>query len=428
MSEPQVGGDGVAGESLASAGVVPAWAEGAGDGATSSEPRLYYPALDGLRFLAFLLVYWFHRGFPQVTAGVNRAARWVSSQGEGLAWIPRDLGLRWEGNGWVGVEIFFTLSGFLIATLLLREEEKFGRIDWRSFWVRRILRIWPLYYTVLLLALTIVPWSQGQLGGDFFNNFLRQQLAAFLLFLGNWSMAFRGAPPNDMLSVLWSVCVEEQFYLLAPIVLVLVPKRWRMGLVVALIGAGIFSRYELARRGAPPLLFQFGSITHLDTLLSGVLLAMVVHPRGAPRKGWSAWVQVAEVVMLVLFVVALSQRGLSKGNVGRQTWDLVVVWGLTVGLLAIMVRRKTALGTALSNPRIVWLGKVSYGLYMLHEFALWGAKLWFQRMGWFPNKEVLETIAAFALTLILAGVSYYFLERPFLRLKRGWTRVPSRPV
>jgi peptidoglycan/LPS O-acetylase OafA/YrhL len=95
---------------------------------------------------------------------------------------------------------------------------------------------------------------------------------------------------------------------------------------------------------------------------------------------------------------------------------MVAVWG------------KGRLQTALSYSRIVWLGKISYGLYMYHEVALWARERLQGRLPWFPNKEELLSIGALALTIALAAASYYGYERRFLRLKRTWTRVPSRPV
>ena len=99
--------------------------------------RVYFPELDGLRFLAFFLVFLFHQGI----------SRPVLSKliGHGAAGCCIE-------NGWVGVQLFFILSGYLITTLLLREEAAFGRIDLRAFWVRRIMRIWPLYYLIVVLV------------------------------------------------------------------------------------------------------------------------------------------------------------------------------------------------------------------------------------------------------------------------------------
>ncbi len=338
-----------------------------------------------------------------------------------------DLGTRLQFNGWAGVQIFFVLSGFLITTLLLREERRYGRIDLRAFWARRILRIWPLYYLVLLLAMFLVPGVEGTLTTDAVTLFIRQQFPAFLAFLGNWSMGLKGPPPNDAISVLWSVCVEEQFYILCPLLLVVVPRRARVPVLLGLVALAVGVRRDMAQRQVAPLLFQFSTITHLDSLLSGVLLAFFLMRFGA-RPGLrraSGW---ATLPVVLAFAWLMTRPDLAKRSVGHATWDYVAIWGLSCATIAVLVLRQGWLNAVLGYSRVVWLGKISYGLYMYHEIALWFGRRTFQSMRWFPNKEILQTIACLALTVGMAAASYYLYERRFLALKRTWTRVPSRPV
>lgn len=389
--------------------------------------RNYFPELDGLRFFAFALVYLFHQGVPQWNSWVRSLLGLFFDSERVRIGDLRDLGLRIQYNGWVGVQIFFVLSGFLITTLLLREERRYGRVDLRYFWVRRILRIWPLYYLVLLIAVFVVPglshdglWNLGM------KRFLSQQFPAFLAFLGNWSMGFLGPPPNDAASVLWSVCVEEQFYIVCPILLVFIPRLARVPALVVLASLGIVARYVMAQRGTPPLLFQYGSLAHLDSLLSGVLLAFLLY-----RYGHATWLRrgaaVLPIPVLLAFGWLLTRPEFGRNDLSRLTWDYVALWLATCGLITALVVREGWLNAVLGYSRVVWLGRISYGLYMYHEIALWLGKWWFESMGWFPNKEILQTIACFSLTVGISALSYYYFERPFLTLKRGWTRVPSRP-
>ncbi len=172
------------------------------------------------------MVFLFHGGFPEsiVRQVIGRAA-------------ARAL----RGNGGYGVQLFFILSGYLITTLLLREEARYGRIALRAFWVRRILRIWPLYYLVVAIGFFVLPGLDGQLGTPYHRELLRVHLWPFLVFAGNWSMALvRPAP--DWLSVLWSVCVEEQFYLVVPLFVAVVSPRFRVPLVAAMIAGSIAVR------------------------------------------------------------------------------------------------------------------------------------------------------------------------------------------
>ncbi len=387
--------------------------------------RIYFPQLDGLRFIAFFLVYLFHGGIPEFSGWVNGLVRGLGGGGSGS---KADWGYTIRANGWVGVQLFFILSGFLIATLLLREEDRFGRIDLRAFWVRRILRIWPLYYWIVFLGFFVLAWVDGSLLHESYQQRqLGQHLPAFLLFLGNWSMGLIGPVWTDALSVLWSVCVEEQFYLLCPILIAWVPSRGRTAVVVTLMGASILGRYLMARANVNVLLFQYGTITQLDTLLSGVLLALILHrfPPGDPAARWTGWLQ------WPVWIGAgwvMTRRDLAHGTVAERTWGFVGLWLVGAGIVAVIVVRHGWPSRLLSHRWFVWLGRVSYGLYMYHEITLWLGRKIADALGWFPNKEILTTAGCLALTIGTAGLSYYAIERPFLRWKRSWTRVPSRPV
>jgi peptidoglycan/LPS O-acetylase OafA/YrhL len=375
-------------------------------------PRIYFPELDGLRFIAFLMVYLFHGGLPRgmVSRLIGRTAA------DALA-----------DNGGYGVQLFFILSGYLITALLLREEARFGRIDLRAFWVRRILRIWPLYYLIVVVGFFLLPGLEGHWRHPGYAQTLRIHLLPFLGFLGNWSMALVSPIPYDWLSVLWSVCVEEQFYLLVPLLIAWVGARYRRPFVATLVAGAIAIRWVCASRYGSQLLVVFNTFAQFDTLGSGVLLALFLGWQGdRPRlKRWLRWLQ------WPLYVAAgwvMAQPHLGHGSTWHRTWDFVWVWLCGVGIVMVAVWGKGWLRAALSYSRLVWLGKISYGLYMYHEIALWARARLYERLPWFANKEELLSIGALALTIGLAALSYYAYERKFLELKRAWTRVPSRPV
>jgi peptidoglycan/LPS O-acetylase OafA/YrhL len=376
-----------------------------------SGERVYFPELDGLRFIAFLMVFLFHGGLPE--SMVRQA-------------IGRTAARALRENGGYGVQLFFILSGYLITTLLLREEARYGRVALRAFWIRRILRIWPLYYLLILIGFFILPGLDGQLGTTSHRELLQIHLLPFLGFVGNWSMALiRPAP--DWLSVLWSVCVEEQFYLIVPLFIAMVAPRLRRPLVLALIVGATAVRGWCAHRYESQLMIVFNTFAQFDTLLSGVLLAMVLGwDRDRPRlTRWLRWLQWP---LYVAFGWIMTWPHLGHGTPGHRTFDFVWVWLCGVGVVVVAVWGKGALASFLSTPSLVWLGKISYGLYMYHEVALWARERLLGRLPWFPNKEELLSIGALALTIGLAAASYYGYERRFLRLKRNWTRVPSRPV
>ena len=385
--------------------------------------RVYFPELDGLRFVAFAMVYLFHRGVPQW----NRWVAWLLSPVNALVAPPPDLGRRLAEGGWVGVQLFFILSGFLITTLLLREEDMNGRIDLRAFWIRRILRIWPLYYLTLFLTFIVLPACDGVLTTTDYRRFLAHQGLPFLLFGGNWSMGLLGPAPFDHQTILWSVCVEEQFYLPAPLLIAFVPRRYRILVVVLGIAAGVVSRFLMARAGAGPLLFQYATTTQLDTLLAGVALALGLHGR-SPGPRLRRCAALVSCLGGAAWVGLMMQPGLAHGSIERRTCDFVWLWLAGSCLIGGLAVGGGPLRRVLAYPRFVWLGRISYGLYMFHEIALWASGKLFDALGFVLNGEELHTLTSLALTVGLAAASYYGLERPFLRRKTRWTRVASRPV
>ncbi len=374
--------------------------------------RVYFPELDGLRFVAFMMVYLFHGGIPQ-----GLLARLVGSK---VAAVFRD-------NGGYGVQLFFILSGYLITALLLREEARYGRIALKAFWVRRILRIWPLYYLVVVIGFFLLPAIDGHWGTPGYATTLRIHLLAFLCFLGNWSMALVSPIAYDWLSVLWSVCVEEQFYIIVPLLIAFVPARGRRPLVGLLIFGSIAARWACAQRSGSQLLIVFNTFAQFDTLLSGVLLALVLG-WSRDRPSLTRWLRWLQWPLYLVIGWVLSQPHLGHGTVYHRTWDFVWVWLCGLGVVVVAVWGEGWLRAALSYSRIVWLGKISYGLYMYHEVAFWAREHARSLLPWFPNNEELITIGTLALTIGLAAASYYGYERRFLELKRRWTRVPSRPV
>ncbi len=393
--------------------------------------RVYFPELDGLRFFAFLLVYIFHGGIPQLAWGIDRVSHAlgnVTPTPRGS--VPWSLGRTIASNGWVGVQLFFLLSGYLIATLLLREEQRDGRIDLRAFWMRRILRIWPLYYSIVLLTFFLLPILDGATWSGVIRPLWTHHLPAFLAFLGNWSMALIGPVPYDAISILWSVCVEEQFYLFCPLLLAWVRPSARIGVVLTMMAGAIVARWmsaeALARQAITPIHFQFSTLTQLDTLLSGVLLALLTSGRTIRLRPLAdvAIKTLAGVGGLAILVRdGFAQRGPIERAVG-----FVALWSVGLAIVAASASGRGVWGAILRHPRLVRLGRISYGLYMYHEIAFWMQRRLFDLVGWFPFQEFFATIASFALTVGLASASYRYLETPFLRRKSRWSRVASRPI
>ncbi len=350
-------------------------------------PRVYYPSLDALRFFAFLLVFFMHvTGF--------------TAPGSFL----RPLGA-------FGVPVFFLLSAYLITTLLLIEKDRTGTVHVGAFYLRRVLRIWPLYYLCLVLFLSLDRFLP-------FGRMVPHAVAAFACFLGNWSLLRHGWTDSP-LDPLWTISVEEQFYMLAPVLARLASPR-ALGAICAAVMA---VAYTVAFRVAPyyfptdPPLWC-NSFFHFQFFSAGMLIALVFRHRTIRFSPVGQLLLVAAALGFWVMSVAGSQHSTleSAASVGR--WLLVLLGAMLLLIAALSVQQV---------PRwLAWLGKISYGLYLFHAFFLYLIYgRWMVRLAWLGGGRM---VLGFVLTLAAAAFSYRFFETPFLRLKERFAFVASRPA
>ena len=379
--------------------------------------RSYFPELDSLRFFAFLMVFGFHHGLPDLGGWIRDILAMTIDLPILILFGTGGIGNRLgpavdhalSRNGWIGVNLFFTLSGFIITRLLLREELQYGRIDWSAFWIRRILRIWPLYYLIFLIGFLGLPFSDRIHGIGLSS----PQMPWFGLFLGNWSMIHFGPIGSDILSILWSVCVEEQFYIFIPMVIAILGTRGRWIFAISGILIAILQRISLARSGVEQYQITYNSVAQMDSILAGVLLALALNHE--PIRNTIVHLTKKYLVWLILPVslFLITRNHLGHEIVLRQVVDPVAIWLVAVVWIMVAAAGSPRFSKILSWPAFVGAGKISYGLYMWHEILL----------SLFGSGFI--TLAAVVLT---AWLSYEFLEKPVLRYKRRWSRVESRPV
>ena len=375
----------------------------------SSSPAFFYlPELDSLRFFAFFAVFVWH---------ISPIPAWVQA-------APHKNVLEilsvasWQG-GEFGVDLFFTLSAFLITELLVREKLQFGRVDVRSFYVRRTLRIWPLYFGFLaayfaglaLLTCAPVPW---------------RALPGFVFFLGNFVM-YQGVFVTLQLGILWSVSLEEQFYLLWPWV---VSRFSRRGLAVVAILMWTFSilyRWRLLSGGVAPSPIWWNSFARLDPLACGILLSALLH--GSEHRFQNSRRMLA-IVGVSLFVAAgyCSPREESSGA-------LRIMLAYPLGALGSGAVLLAALGITnrprswLVNPSLKYLGRISYGLYVFHATMIVVALKMLRGLESHPAAvRAIYPALALAMTVGTAAASYEWFEKPFLKLKSRFQYVRSMPV
>jgi peptidoglycan/LPS O-acetylase OafA/YrhL len=316
--------------------------------------------------------------------------------------------------GAYGVDLFFVLSAYLITELLLREKEEQGVLDVRSFYIRRILRIWPLYYFFILLAAT-VPFFNP------YHSFTSRFVLPFLFLSGNWSLVAFGWP-KSVADSLWSVSVEEQFYLLWPPI---VAKLSRRGIVVAamtmIVLANVARVCVLMLHGTTPQLWG-NTFAHLDSIAAGILLAVLLSGR-APDIGYAMRMSLITSALIGLVLRAHFSEILPLDTLG---WgETLLGWPIVAASCTAIV--VTFIGLQARSRPLQYLGKISYGLYVYHMLCIRIAERILRHESGFLH-QVLRIVLSLGITIVLSAVSYALLEKPFLNLKRRFTYVRSRPV
>ena len=366
----------------------------------------YHPELDVLRFLAFLAVF-FHHILPR------DAALYTNS---GFPAAVSEWLVSAKAAGAYGVDLFFVLSAYLITELLLREHANRGSFSISAFYVRRALRIWPLYFTFLAITVLVVP---AILPDDRFGTLY---IVSFVLFFGNWVCAANGLP-FSVASPLWSISVEEQFYLFWPPLLWLVGVNRVKQLAIALVIVALATRILLAVFAVAHPAVWCNTVARLDSIALGALLAAVLGGR-AP--------QIKTVVRFVLVGVALLMFLLVGRYLGQDGPTSVITYAATASasVLLLVAVLQTDARFLLRRPFswLVYLGRISYGLYVFHLFALaLVPKLLTANLG-IPLNFESHVLLSFGLTVLLAAVSYRWLEQPFLRLKKRYSPLPAREI
>ena len=365
----------------------------------SAKPRFYRPELDVLRFLAFLLVFFAHIG-----PSGNRFAAALAATGES------------------GLCLFFLLSAYLITELLAREADQTHHIDLKHFYIRRILRIWPLYFAALLLARLIdIHSASPQMDGH--------RLLAYVLLAGNWN-AFRYGLPASFVGVLWSISVEEQFYIVWPLLQKHLHRRALLLAALATIPLSYITISILCLHfHASDGQLWLNTFVQAQFFGLGCLIALLVQGRS---PNWSS------VTRCFMFACGLGAFFAAR-HIFPELLHYAIAWRscaqyALMALGVVLIFFSTLGYSALRNARVlISLGKISYGLYVFHILAL---RIMLRPVTWLQAHIVapiwffgcLQVISALALTILAAHLSYRYFESFFLRLKEHYAAVRSRPV
>ncbi len=365
----------------------------------SSTTRI--PQLDGVRGLAILLVLIWHYAVAPLQPSVSDWAPWFKTI----------LGFTWSG-----VDLFFVLSGFLIGGILLDNRDASNYF--KAFYARRIFRIWPIYlvwFGVFLIGLiavnTVAPhapfaWQFQQ----------PQPLWAYGSLTQNWTMAASGTFGAPWLDVTWSLAIEEQFYLILPLLIRFLPTRYLIPLLIGLIlSAPILRTLLFVTVPHPDLVVYVLTPCRADALLLGVLCAYAMRK---PR--WRDYFQrnlKALYGLLLIFAGGTAMLALSHSSFALASWGYTWLAGMYATLLVIVMTAKAGLAPRLfKNRTLRWLGAIAYGTYLFHQAfnGLMHSLLLNQQPRIAIWADLIVSLMAVALTLGVALLSWCYFERPLV--------------
>lgn len=365
--------------------------------------RVYFPNLSGLRFIAAFLIIIYHLELVRYNLYYDDC--WN---------IP------FINNASLGVTFFFVLSGFLITYLLLFEKKKTKEINIKRFYVRRILRIWPLYYIIIILACFILNDI------DFFNIYNKnivnwtdektfiKILILFALILPNIVLFGYGIVPYA--DQTWSIGVEEQFYLIWPILIKFVKNKYQVvigTIIIYLLVTQIlinFVSYNEFTRKMTSILINF----KIDCMAIGGLFALMHFNKNKIIKilnstlfGWIS-------ILVLCTFMAINIHIPYIDNEIYSILFAIIILNLATGKKPIF---------NLENKILGYLGKISYGLYMYHFIAITIAIKFLFILN--IHNYVIQVLTTTLITIAISGLSYHYIEQPFLKLKKKFTKIRS---
>jgi peptidoglycan/LPS O-acetylase OafA/YrhL len=323
-------------------------------------------------------------------------------------------GLRFLCLDWIGVDLFFCLSGFLIGGILLDNRESSSYFA--TFYVRRGFRIAPIYYLTVTLVLLALPWFPRAGAAIYPPGF-------FFAYVQNVAMSVTGVETTKWLMPTWTLCIEEQFYLLLPVVLLLTPSRLLARVLLGLIVSATLTRLVLIAISANNLALHMLLPTEWDLLFLGVLGAYAMrNPVALERLTRDNRFALKSVTLggpILLLVLATDDNALGWSTVDM-FGNLVLGIGLT-GLLMLVVSGSPE-GQRFRSHTLQFFGRISYALYLIHQpvAGLMHSLILGNRpdIGKFTQATV--TVAAMIVSVAIAHLSWVYLESPLIRLGHNW--------
>lgn len=367
--------------------------------------KIYFPNLNGLRFIAAFLVIIHHIEQFKSIFKIDNYYKTIPFIGV---------------IGKLGVVLFFVLSGFLITYLLLTEEFIFKKISIGKFYVRRMLRIWPLYFFIILLAILVLPnieiFNLPNFSKDIIYSNLTIKLILFALFFPNLVISIYGIIPYA--SHTWSIGTEEQFYLVWPVILKYF-KRNRIFLMVFIIVfylvMGLFLSSNYSNFIPYKEVFKtFWTTFNIDCMAIGGLFAILLFQ----KNKLLSLLQNNVLFYLTLFItLILMLRGVYIPKLHYEFYSILF------GIIILNFATNNTIKISLENRIFNYLGNISYGLYMYHSIGIVFALFICKHINLVSNWLLYPL--SITITILLAGVSYKYFESYFLKFKNKFTKVIS---
>ncbi len=362
--------------------------------------KKYYPHLDTIRGLSFLAVFTFHAYKPFLKK---------STINDFIRFFLNNLN--------IGLEVFFVLSAFLLTILGLKEYKKNGNFSFKNYFIRRALRIWPLYFLLMFFTFIVIKMVAAKMG---------QQMTLpapywYLFFIANYC----NTPHVFFLKFLWTLSVEEQFYLLWGLCLLLFQKKLKTMMIVFTAVSIVFNIWGAATNQH----MYTNTITYIFDMMAGAYAAYCLHQ----NNGVITWVKSLckkyNTILLYSFLLPFfvgffvidSRLVGSANNLFSVLMRFIFILYTCCIILDQLVNERKTLSLS-NNNFLIYTGKISYGLYCFHGFVITFIDIIMQKINW-HLPSILYAIILLAVTFLIASLSYRFIEKPFLQFKDKLRRI-----
>lgn len=298
--------------------------------------QIYFPQLDGLRFFAFILVFTHHHN--------------LFKNHKYLFFL--------HTYGWIGVDLFFVLSSFLITKLLIKEYENYNTINFKKFYIRRVLRIWPLYFLFIFISIIIHFIEKGT-----YENIYLLRLVGLFTFSDNILALKYGYNPFPYIAHFWTITYEEQFYIFIPFALIILIKSSLKKKIILLFTILILFniiRFILIALDFPHPAIWVLPITHFESIILGIVVAFGGFE--FLKKYFKPYFLVIIGIMFFILICLLP-------NLDKISYFLILSYtfvGISTSLILFFVLNSENSSKVLSNKILVFFGKRSFGLYVFH--------------------------------------------------------------